>query len=217
MITAENWADAELLWDYQHMGHEVEPCSVALGLGSHDLGVADVAAGLYLEGATPLLVFTGATSNTTRERMPKGEAVHYRERAMALGVPSSAILVEPQARNTGENVSLSRKLLSRRGIDTPSALLVCKPYEERRAYATAQKLWPEVKWRCASSPEGLREYADRISDPKLVLDMLVGAHQRVLLYPAKGFAVKQQVPAAVSAAFERLRDADFSGRLLSAP
>ncbi|MHC3424720.1 YdcF family protein [Streptomyces sp. DT18] len=210
MITAENWADAELLWNYQHMGHDVEPCSVALGLGSHDLGVADVAAALYLEGVTPLLVFTGATSKTTRERMPRGEAVHYRERAMALGVPSAAILVEPHARNTGENISFSRELLSRRGIETPSALLVCKPYEERRAYATAQKLWPEVRWLCASSPEGLREYAERIGDPKLVLDMLVGAHQRVLLYPAKGFAVEQQVPTAVNAAFERLRHAGFS-------
>ncbi|NJA56276.1 hypothetical protein HC023_07755 [Streptomyces sp. NEAU-H3] len=107
-------------------------------------------------------------------------------------------------------MSLSRKLLSRRGIDTPSALLVCKPYEERRAYATAQKLWPEVKWRCASSPEGLREYAERIGDPRLVLDMLVGAHQRVLLYPAKGFAVEQHVPTVINAAFERLCHAGFS-------
>ncbi|WP_433341250.1 YdcF family protein [Streptomyces sp. CA-253872] len=218
MITADNWADAEILWRYQHMGQAVEPCSVALGLGSHDLGVADVAARLYLAGTVPLLVFTGATSATTREQMPRGEAEHYRERAVALGVPPHAILVEPEARNTGENVRFSRALLDREGADVRSALLVCKPYEERRAYATAQKLWPEVKWRCTSSAENLREYADRIGDARLVLDMLVGAHQRVLLYPAKGFAVVQHVPKAVNVSFERLCRAGFSNRLLpSAP
>ncbi|SCD34839.1 Uncharacterized SAM-binding protein YcdF, DUF218 family [Streptomyces sp. TverLS-915] len=214
MITADNWADAEILWRYQHMGQAVEPCSVALGLGSHDLGVADVAARLYLAGTVPLLVFTGATSATTREQMPRGEAEHYRERAVALGVPPHAILVEPEARNTGENVRFSRALLDREGADVRSALLVCKPYEERRAYATAQKLWPEVRWRCASSSESLREYVNRIGDARLVLDMLVGAHQRVLLYPARGFAVEQRVPDAVNAAFERLRGAGFTSRLL---
>jgi hypothetical protein len=35
----------------------------------------------------PLIVFTGATSRTTRDRMPRGEAEHYCERAMELGVP----------------------------------------------------------------------------------------------------------------------------------
>ncbi|WP_129286480.1 YdcF family protein [Streptomyces sp. GZWMJZ-114] len=214
MITSDNWADAEVLWDYQHMGQAVEPCSVALGLGSHDLGVADVAARLYLTGTVPLLVFTGATSATTRERMPRGEAEHYRERAVALGVPPRAILVEPEARNTGENIRFSLALLDREGIEVRSALLACKPYEERRAYATAQKLWPEVRWRCVSSSESLREYADRIGDARLVLDMLVGAHQRVLVYPTKGFAVEQQVPEAVTGAYERLCDAEFTGRLL---
>ncbi len=45
----------------------------------------------------PLIVFTGATSRTARDRMPRGEAEYYRERAMDLGVPADAILVEPRA------------------------------------------------------------------------------------------------------------------------
>jgi hypothetical protein len=73
VISSQAWADAQELWDFQQMGHELRPCSVAIGLGSHDLGVAEVTADLYPRGLTPLIVFTGATSRTTREAMPKGE------------------------------------------------------------------------------------------------------------------------------------------------
>ncbi|MFJ8130963.1 YdcF family protein [Streptomyces hydrogenans] len=214
MISTQDWADTQLLWEYHQMGHAPRPCSVAIGLGSHDLGVADTAVDLYRRGLAPLLVFTGATSPTTRERMPRGEAVHYRERALELGVPASAVLVEPRARNTGENIRFSRDLLSEAGVEVSSVLLISKPYEERRAYATAKKVWPEVEIVSASSPMTLQEYVDSIGAPRLVIDMLVGALQRLLIYPEQGFMTSQPVPAEVTAAYERLRDAGFTSRLL---
>lgn len=216
MITARDWEDARVLWDFQRMGHEPRACSVGVGLGSHDLGVADVTAGLYRRGLVPLVVFTGATSPTTRARMPRGEAVHYRERAVELGVPEDAILVEPRARNTGENIRFSRDLLAERGTPVDSVLLVSKPYEERRAYATARKLWPEAEFVCASAPLDLPAYADSVGDPRLVLDMLVGAVQRLLLYPARGFMIELPVPPRVTTAYERLRGRGFVGRLVTA-
>lgn len=162
----------------------------------------------------PLVVFTGATSRTTRERMPSGEAEHYRERALELGVPTSAILVEPNARNTGESIRFSRALLAERGIDVSSVLLVSKPYEERRAYATARKLWPEVEIVSASAPMTLAEYVDSLGDARLVVDMLVGAQQRLLVYPKQGFMINQEVPAPVTAAYERLRAEGFTCRIV---
>ncbi|MEV6954942.1 YdcF family protein [Streptomyces sp. NPDC051183] len=214
MISTQDWADTRRLWDYHQMGHTPRPCSVAIGLGSHDLGVADTAAELYRTGMAPLLVFTGATSPTTQERMPRGEAVHYRERALDLGVPSSAVLVEPRARNTGENIRFSRELLEEAGVDVSSVLLISKPYEERRAYATARKLWPEVEIVSTSSPMTLDEYVDSIGDARLVIDMLVGALQRLLIYPAQGFMISQQVPGDVTEAYERLCRHGFTSRLL---
>ncbi|MFE2882907.1 YdcF family protein [Streptomyces sp. NPDC059272] len=214
MISTQDWADTRRLWEYHQMGHTLQPCSVAVGLGSHDLGVADTAVDLYERGMTPLLVFSGATSPTTRERMPRGEAVHYRERALELGVPSSAVLVEPRARNTGENILFSRKLLEEAGVDVSSVLLISKPYEERRAYATARKLWPEVEIISASSPMTLNEYVDSIGDVRLVIDMLVGALQRLLIYPEQGFMVRQQVPNDVIDAYERLCERGFTSRLM---
>ncbi|MBQ0985207.1 YdcF family protein [Streptomyces sp. F63] len=214
MISQQSWADARRLWDFQQMGHEVRPCSVAIGLGSHDLGVADTTVALYRDGMAPLIVFTGATSRTTRDRMPRGEAEHYRERALELGVPADAILVEPNARNTGENITFSRALLADRGIAVSSVLLVCKPYEERRAYATARKLWPDVKWICASASMSFAEYIASIGDERLVIDMLVGAQQRLMIYPNHGFMIQQEVPADVETAYGHLVADGFTSRLV---
>ncbi|WP_406494676.1 YdcF family protein [Streptomyces sp. NBC_01604] len=214
MISTQAWVDAQQLWDFQQMGHEPRPCSVAIGLGSHDLGVADVTADLYHRGMAPLIVFTGATSRTTRERMPRGEAEHYRDRAVELGVPADVILVEPNARNTGDNILFSHTLLEARRITVSSVLLVSKPYEERRAYATARKLWPDVEWVSASTPMTLPEYVDSIQDARLVIDMLVGAQQRLMIYPRQGFMIEQEIPDDVAAAYQRLRSEGFTSRLV---
>lgn len=207
-------ADARLLWDFQRMGHPLRTCAVAVGFGSHDLGVAETTARLYHEGWAPLVVFTGATSPTSRERMPRGEAVHYRERAIELGVPAEAVLVETRATNTGENITFTRDLLAAHGIPAPSVLAVTKPYEERRVHATARKLWPAPQWVSASTPQTLADYTTAIGDPKLVIDMLVGAQQRLTLYPRQGFMVEQEIPTEIAAAFDRLCADGFTSRLV---
>jgi hypothetical protein len=53
-ITDEQLHDATLIWHYHQMGHEVRPCSAAIGLGSHDLGVATTAADLHRAGLFPV-------------------------------------------------------------------------------------------------------------------------------------------------------------------
>ncbi|NDU75021.1 YdcF family protein [Actinomadura sp. DSM 109109] len=207
-------ADVETLWDYHDMGHAIRPTDVAIGLGSHDLGVAVRAAELYREGMVPRIVFTGANAPTTIDRFPRGEAVHYREHALALGVPDEAILVEPEAANTGENIAFTRTLLARHGIAVRSATLVSRPYQQRRAYSTARKLWPELEIICASRPLPLDEYLAGIGDVNRVVDMLVGDTQRVMVYPGRGFAIPQDVPPEVEAAYRRLVEAGFTSRLV---
>jgi uncharacterized SAM-binding protein YcdF (DUF218 family) len=213
-ITDQQWRDAESIWQYHQMAHELRPVDAAIGLGSHDLGVATFAAELYRSGLFPVVVFSGGNSPTTAVRFPRGEAVHYREHAMTLGVPDGSILVEPKAGNTGQNVSLSRELLAEHGHQPHSLLLISKPYMERRAFATCRKVWPEVEVICASEPLKFHDYVQSIGDEKLVIDMLVGDLQRVIEYPKLGFAVEQDVPADVLAAFRRLLDAGFDSRLL---
>src|SRR5690606_14470686 len=125
----------------------------------------------------------------------------FREHALALGVPDEAIIVEPRARNTGENIAFSRALLNDRGIHPDSVMLISKPYMERRAYTTCRKQWPEPEVVCASESLSLREYAQAIGDDHFVIDMLVGDLQRVIDYPKRGFAIPQHVPEPEYAAF----------------
>jgi uncharacterized SAM-binding protein YcdF (DUF218 family) len=213
-ISDANREDAKVIWDYHQMGHELRPCDAGIGLGSHDLGVATLAADLYHAGLFPVLLFTGANSSTTRVRFPRGEAVHYAEQAMALGVPQHAIIIEPHAVNTGQNISYSRRALAEAGIMPRSVLLMSKPYMQRRAFATTRKIWTQVNAVCASGDLAFDDYLKQMGDDKLVIDMLVGDLQRVIEYPAKGFAIAQQVPADVQGAFGRLLAAGFTSCLI---
>ncbi|MFB7277170.1 YdcF family protein [Streptomyces hydrogenans] len=214
-ITEDQWRRTKLIWDYHLMGHQLRPTGVAIGLGSHDLGVAAASADLYHRGLFPTLVFTGGNSPTTKARFPRGEAVHFREHALELGVPDEAILVEPKAANTGQNITLTRDLLAAAGIVPATVMLVSKPYMERRSFATARKLWPDVEIVCASEPLELDDYFKSIGDEKLVVDMLVGDLQRVIEYPKQGFAIAQDVPEDVHAAYESLIRDGFTSRLIS--
>jgi uncharacterized SAM-binding protein YcdF (DUF218 family) len=213
-MTDEQFHDATLIWNYHRMRHEPRPCSVAICLGSHDLGVATTAAELYHRGLFPLLLFSGGNSPGTRARFPRGEAAEYREHALALGVPDEAILLEPKASNTGENIAFSREKLAEAGVEARSLLLISKPYMERRSYATCRKLWPEADVTCASAPLELEEYVRSMGDEKLVVDMMVGDLQRVIEYPKRGFSVEQDVPGEVHDAYERLVRAGYDGHLI---
>ncbi|MBC3988197.1 YdcF family protein [Streptomyces sp. AC563] len=213
-ITESQWRRAVLIWDYHQMQHVLRPVDVAIGLGSHDLGVATYSAELFRAGLFPTLVFTGGNSPTTARVFPRGEAVHYREHAIELGVPAEAILLEPYATNTGENITHAREVLARADIYPSTVLLVCKPYMERRSYATARQLWPDVEVSCASEPLEFSDYVKSIGDEKLVLDMLVGDLQRVIEYPKFGFATEQEVPEDVRAAYESLVCDGFTSRLI---
>ncbi|MFJ7218469.1 YdcF family protein [Amycolatopsis sp. NPDC098790] len=207
-------ADVETLWDYHDLHHEPRPADVGIGLGSHDLGVATCAVELFENGLVPLVVFTGANAPTTIDRFPRGEAVHYREHAIEAGVPPDAILVEPHARNTGENITFTRKVLAEHDIEVGSIVLISRPYQQRRAYATCRKLWPEVTVTCASLALPLDEYVLAIGDADRVITMLVGDTQRIDVYAEKGFAIPQEMPERVREAYDRLVSAGYTARLI---
>jgi uncharacterized SAM-binding protein YcdF (DUF218 family) len=213
-ISDADRADARAVWDFHQMGHEPRPCSAAITLGSLDLGVATATADLYHAGMFPVVVFTGDTSAATKERFPRGEAIHYREHALSLGVPNEAILLEPKATNTGQNIGFSREVLENAGIAVTTVLLISMPYMQRRAFATCRKLWPEVEPVCVSQPLSFDDYVTTHDDEKQLIDMLMGDMERVMEYPKRGFAIAQHVPKRVRDAFDRLRDRGYDSWLL---
>ena len=215
-ISDADRADARAIWDFHQMDHELSPCSAAITLGSLDLGVATTTADLYHAGMFPTVVFTGDTSAATQARFPRGEATHYREHALFLGMPTEAILLEPKATNTGQNIGFSREVLENAGIEVTTLLLISMPYMQRRAYATCRKLWPEVEPICVSQPLPYDEYVTTHDDEKQLIDMLMGDMERVMEYPKRGFAIEQHVPERVRDAFDRLRVRGYDSWLLPA-
>lgn len=205
--------DVEILWEYHDLHHELRPCDIGIGLGSHDPGVAMCATDLYRAGMFPRIVFTGANAPTTIARFPRGEAVHYREYAIEHGVPAEAVLIETQATNTGQNFEYTRKLLHDQGLSVTSAIVMSRPYQQRRAYATCRKLWPELDIVCASHPLALDDYVAMINDVDRVINMLVGDTQRIEVYADQGFAVPQDMPTEAHDAYQRLAKSGFTSRL----
>ncbi|MEV7542078.1 YdcF family protein [Streptomyces sp. NPDC089915] len=213
-ITEDQRHAAQLIWDYHQMRHEPRPCDAAIALGCNDLGVSTYAAHLYETGLFPTLVFTGGNSAATIGVFPRGEAVHFQEHALALGVPAHAMLLEPKATNTGQNVSYAREVLTAAGVRPSSVLLITMPYMERRAFATCRAQWPEVEVVCSSAPLSLDDYLKGMGDGESVISMMVGDLQRVIEYPRQGFAIAQNVPDDVCAAYESLVREGFTSHLI---
>ncbi|HEU0184251.1 MAG TPA: YdcF family protein [Blastocatellia bacterium] len=205
---------AEKIWDYHHLNHALEKSDVILVLGSNDLRVAEYSAELYLQGWAPLIVFSGDAGALTRERFDRPEAELFAEIALRKGVPESAILIEAESTNTGENVVFSRRLLESRGIDPESLILVQKPYMERRAYATFMNFWPGRRVLAASPPIPFSEYPTEDLPRDLVINIMIGDLQRIKIYPERGFQIAQEIPADVWQAFEKLVELGYNKHLV---
>ncbi len=91
---------------------------------------------LYLAGKAPLLVFSGGRI-TWGQGQTRSEAADMAELAGALGVPASAILLEPASLNTFENAAYTKALLAERGIE--QILLVTSALHMPRSLAIFTK------------------------------------------------------------------------------
>jgi uncharacterized SAM-binding protein YcdF (DUF218 family) len=206
---------AEVLWDYHDVSTpRPDRVDFILALGSHDLRVAARAAELLLEGTAPLLVVSGGAGKVTGGEWAVPEAERFAELARTRGVPDTQILVEPNAKNTGDNVTLARKLLQERGIDVTTGLLVAKPYMKRRALATAMKQWPEVTWYAEGPLIKFKGYATADTPERRMIDLMVGDLQRIAIYPSQGLQVPMPIPPAVHGAYEALVNAGFDKYLI---
>lgn len=88
----------------------------------------------------------------------EAEAFMFAKRAMALGVPKDTILIEDQAQHSGDNVVLTRALLEKKNRAIESAIVLQKPYAERRAFATFRKQWPELSIFVTSPKIAFEDY-----------------------------------------------------------
>ena len=208
---------AEVVYRYAQMNHSLERADGkawdgVLCLCSSDLRVAQHAAALHKKLGGWLCfsggMGTGPHSGANLLGWTEPEAVIFAREATRCGVEESAsLLVEPAATNTGENVTLSRALLSSRGLAYERVVIVQKPFMERRSWATLKRVWPEVDAVISSPKLSLQECIDGCGVPADVLiAIMVGDLQRIRLYalPPRSFQIVQPIPRDVWTAYEAL-------------
>ena len=167
--------------------------------------MAEYAADLYRQGLAPLLLLSGKEGANTEGRFSATEAEVFGDIARRCGVPAEAILLEKEARNTGENVRFSRELLERPGIRTTRVIAVQKPFMGLRVRATFQKVWPELQVLVTSPTQTLEQLAPPGMDLAEIISIMVGDFQRVLEYPKLGYQTEQPVSEGALRAFEYLK------------
>ena len=197
------------------MHQKLEKADAIFALGSSDLRVPAYAAELYHDGWAPLIIFSGRDGKgKTMELWGMTEAEKFAEVAKKLGVPDSAILLEKEATNTGDNVKLTKQMLEERDLHPEKLILIQKPYMERRTYATFMKQWPGMDFIVTSPPISFEDYPNEERSKDYLINMMVGDLQRIKEYPAKDFQIEQEIPVDVWGAYEELVQLGFTKHLI---
>ena len=197
--------DAKMLYEFHSETANVPvQADIILAAGSHDLRVPEYAAGLFLAGVAPTLICSGGFGKITDGlwSIPEGDV--FAQRCIACGVPKDHIIIERDAKNTGDNFALSKELCFNMGLHPQTGVIVCKPYMAKRAWATGVKQWREVQWQVRVPPIPFDEYLSDRESLEQEINLMTGDLQRLVVYAEKGFQIPVDVPKHIWDAYERL-------------
>jgi len=201
----------DILWDYMQVGDTPSPSDCIFVLCSNDTRVAEYAAQLFKQGIAPYIVFSGGVGRFTEGQFNQSEAETFATIARDCGVPGSAIIVETQASNTGENVRFTYELLKNLGEIPKQLTLVQKPFMEKRTYATFKQQWPDkdAQITVTSQRQHWVEYYNEEIPLEMVLGALIADFERVKAYPRLGFQIALPIPENVELAYQQLKRVGF--------
>ncbi|MBI4890881.1 MAG: YdcF family protein [Acidobacteria bacterium] len=208
---------AEVVYEYHQLRHAPQPADAMLVFGTNDLRVADAAAALFHRGFSRIVVCSGGVAHaddllSTGWTNPEAEV--FADTMVARGVPRAAILLEPRALNTAENVRFTRELLHSQNLAPRNLLLVMKPFMQRRVWATMAVEWPEMPATVASPDLTLDQYFTAALPSERVIPILLGDLQRLWIYARNGWSAPQRLPAPVLDAYRELAARGFTQHLI---
>ena len=200
--------------------HELEKADAIFVFCSNDTRVAEYAAALHHQDLAPLVVVSGdgtqhASALLKDTHQGKKEAEVFKDVLVAKGVPTESIVVEDTVNNTGENFRCTKQLLGQEQMDVGIAIVVQKPYMERRTYATGKVAWPELDFLVTSPAYTFAEYIEGPIDESTIINLMVGDLQRIQEYPKRGFQIEQDIPDEVWEAYEYLVESGYIDHLLT--
>ncbi len=203
---------AKTLWNYHLIVDNLTQGKVPraiLGLGSYDLRVAKHAADLYLQNYASKIIFSGNAGNWTIGRWDKSEAEIFKEHAISFGVDKNDIILEPKASNIGENILFAKKIIEEFLPNINEIILITKPQTTRRAYATFMAHWQSLPVIVSAPHHDLTDIAEDYSIEELINEM-VGDLERIIVYPAKNYQIKQEIPDSVMTAYRFLINSGYT-------
>lgn len=174
---------------------------------------AERAAELYLGGVSRRILVSGFANPYHDAR--ETEATILARELVRRGVPESAIILDHQAANTGENIINAARILRESNIPTNDVILVQKPYMTRRFLATAEAQWPapQPRFYVTSQPTTLRQYYQLnqtvYGDGQRMVTLMLGDYERLKTYPAKGFLTQQPTSSTAESAWQALIERGF--------
>lgn len=191
----------QLLWDYMSVEAPLQSADAIVVGGCKNIELARYAAKLYHEKYAPLIVFSGHA----QPGMSTAEADLLAETALSAGVPESAILREHNATNTGQNITLSAKILKEQGRTPASVILIHQPFMSRRFLATAEAQWPnpQPKFVARHEETSLEAYSLKHGREQTAHRTLE-SFRRMEAYASHGFQSAHTVPQYVKDAYETL-------------
>lgn len=219
-ISQQNWKDLEILWNYLNFKVKLpNKADVAIVGGEGNLTDAAVRASeLYKNKIVPLIIFSGFANPYLNGKQP--EANILSKVAIKNGVPKTAIILEPKATNTAENITNSIVILKKHNIKPQNVILVHKPYMTRRFLATAQAYWPKPQPNLFSTSikTNLFDFyqlnQDVDGENNKMIELMLGDYERTKVYPQYGWMTKQPVYQKVEKAYQRLVNSGLSAKPL---
>lgn len=195
MIDQEKTARFQPLWDFLSVSEPPVSADAIFVLGSQDLRVPARAAELFHQGHASRILVTGSYGRMTRHLFPQPEALVFKQHLLAAGVPKSAIVTEPDASNTLENVQLGMRALELAGLSPRTLLLVGKGFVMRRSVATFARHFGAVSVVPCPPKGGLEMAMDR--DASAFVARLVAEVERLEQYADQGDIRRDPIPPAI--------------------
>ena len=196
------------LWDYMKLNQNIEKADCIIGLGCEDINIAKEVVKLYFDGYSDKIFFSGGLGKVTREIWKESEADKFAKYAIENGVPKENIYIENKSTNTGDNFRFIKSIIEQKGLEINSCIVVCKPYVEKRVYATLKKIMPQCNGIITSQKieykKYLKQYKEEFGDSTEVKEDLVGSVERMDVFAKRGWQIEMDIPEEIWQAYEQL-------------
>lgn len=191
-----------LVWDYLAYTKVAKSTDALFVFGGLDLTIPRHAASLYRDNDYRYVIVSGASGPLSEGVFERSEAYAFAQTMTTAGVPASEILLEENARNTGQNVEYGMKLALDAGAEISSVSIVCNPFLARRALLTFKMQFPNLEVIPCPPPGTASCHIDRETRDFVV--RLLGELERLRKYADAGYITPAIVPDEVQAQASQL-------------